>query len=267
RVSDTTALRYIAVLWGLCTTICDLRLLVDSISQVHFHLWNEFMLAGVLEHLSFVEFHMLHLSLRSCAGLDLINDWFRCIGCDTPLEEETSESDGSLHDSIGPADEVAFLCAETSDILHASIQGRPACNCRGAFRVITHPSSKARLSAMEKIRDPSEVRTALQFLYDTDVQQLSSVIRGGPDSGRSKLLLSLTLSTDASLRFHYEKGSGKSATSTRTTDNSTSTDPVSGQTAPSNPLPSPAAGTDSTAPGYIEHGCPSAELCKPGHRC
>ena len=34
RVSDTTALRYIAVLWGLFTTICDLQLLVDSISQV-----------------------------------------------------------------------------------------------------------------------------------------------------------------------------------------------------------------------------------------
>ena len=64
---------------------------------------------------------------------------------DTTLEEETSESDGSLHGSIGPADEVAFLCAETSDILHASIQGRPACNCRGAFRVITHPSGKSRL--------------------------------------------------------------------------------------------------------------------------
>ena len=34
RISDTTALRYIAVLWGLFTTICDLQLLVSSISQV-----------------------------------------------------------------------------------------------------------------------------------------------------------------------------------------------------------------------------------------
>ena len=34
RISDTTALRYIAVLWGLFTTICDLQLLVHTISQV-----------------------------------------------------------------------------------------------------------------------------------------------------------------------------------------------------------------------------------------
>ena len=34
RISDTTALRYIAVLWGLFTTISDLQLLVHSISQV-----------------------------------------------------------------------------------------------------------------------------------------------------------------------------------------------------------------------------------------
>ncbi|CAE7363847.1 spn-E, partial [Symbiodinium necroappetens] len=152
---------------------------------------------------------------------------------DTTLEEKTSESDGSLHGSIGPADEVAFLCAETSDILHASIQGRviPACACRHIG------------SARHK------VRSALQFLYDTDVHHLSSVIRGGPDTGRSKLLLSLTLSTDANLRFHYEKGGGKGATSSWTTDNSTSTDPAhEQQSAPSNPLPSQAAGVDSTAP-------------------
>ena len=34
RISDTTALRYIAVLWGLFTTISDLQLLVHSLSQV-----------------------------------------------------------------------------------------------------------------------------------------------------------------------------------------------------------------------------------------
>ena len=80
---------------------------------------------------------------------------------------------------------------------------------------------------MDNIRDPQEVRSALQFLYDTDVHQLSAVIRGGPDTGKSKLLLSLTLSTDAILRFHYEKGDkggGKGSFPSRTSDNSTSTD-------------------------------------------
>ena len=61
------------------------------------------------------------------------------------LEEETSESEGSVHSSLRPADEVAFLCAETSHTLHASIQGRPTCNSRGVFRMITHPSDKSRL--------------------------------------------------------------------------------------------------------------------------
>ena len=63
---------------------------------------------------------------------------------DIPLEAETSESEGSFQDSIGPSDEIPFLCAETSEVLHAS-KGKPACNCRGSFRVLTHPSSRARL--------------------------------------------------------------------------------------------------------------------------
>ena len=62
-----------------------------------------------------------------------------------PLEEETSESEGSVHSSLGPAEEVSFLCAETSNTLHASIHGRPACNSRGVFRMVTHPSEKSRL--------------------------------------------------------------------------------------------------------------------------
>ena len=64
---------------------------------------------------------------------------------DIPLEEETSESEGSFHESIGPSEEISFLCAETSEVLHASLRGKPACNCRGTFRAVTHPSSKARL--------------------------------------------------------------------------------------------------------------------------
>ena len=57
------------------------------------------------------------------------------------VEEETSDSDAAL----GPADEVGFLCAETSNTLHACIEGRPACNSRGAFRGVTHPATSARL--------------------------------------------------------------------------------------------------------------------------
>ena len=57
------------------------------------------------------------------------------------VEEETSDSDAAL----GQADEVGFLCAETSNILHACFEGRPACNSRGAFRGVTHPARSARL--------------------------------------------------------------------------------------------------------------------------
>ena len=64
---------------------------------------------------------------------------------DSPLEEETSESEGSFQESLGPSEEVSFLCAETSEVLHASLRGKPACNCRGTFRAVTHPSNKARL--------------------------------------------------------------------------------------------------------------------------
>ena len=64
---------------------------------------------------------------------------------EVPFEAETSESEGSIHESIGPSEEVSFLCAETSEVLHASLHGKPACNCRGTFRAVTHPSSKARL--------------------------------------------------------------------------------------------------------------------------
>ena len=55
-------------------------------------------------------------------------------------EEETSDSEVSIEQ----ADEVAFLCAETSCILHACVDGKPACNSRGTFRFISHPESKAR---------------------------------------------------------------------------------------------------------------------------
>ena len=64
---------------------------------------------------------------------------------EVPFEAETPESEGSFHESIGPSEEVSFLCAETSEVLHASLHGKPACNCRGTFRAVTHPSSKARL--------------------------------------------------------------------------------------------------------------------------
>ena len=89
-------------------------------------------------------------------------------------------------------------------------------------------------SAMDSIRDPAELRQALQFIYNTDAQQLSTVMRAGPGEGRSKLLMALTLSTDSALRFHYDspaessidKGTGKGKDPVRRTDNSTSTDPL-----------------------------------------
>ena len=88
---------------------------------------------------------------------------------------------------------------------------------------------------MDNIRDPAELRQALQFIYSTDTQQVATVIRAGPNEGRSKLLMALTLSTDSALRFHYEAlgekghpkgaGKGKDAPVGRT-DNSTSTEPT-----------------------------------------
>ena len=87
---------------------------------------------------------------------------------------------------------------------------------------------------MDSIRDPAELRQALQFIYNTEAQQLATVMRAGPGEGRSKLLLAITLSTDSALRFHYDsqaesstdKGAGKGKDPVRRTDNSTSTDPV-----------------------------------------
>ena len=60
---------------------------------------------------------------------------------------------------------------------------------------------------MDSIRDPAELRQALQFIYNTDTQQLATVMRAGPGEGRSKLLMAVTLSTDSALRFHYENQS------------------------------------------------------------
>ncbi|CAE7365802.1 unnamed protein product, partial [Symbiodinium microadriaticum] len=89
-------------------------------------------------------------------------------------------------------------------------------------------------AAMDSIRDPAELRQALQFIYNTEAQQLATVMRAGPGEGRSKLLLAITLSTDSALRFHYDsqaesstdKGAGKGKDPVRRTDNSTSTDPI-----------------------------------------
>ena len=84
-------------------------------------------------------------------------------------------------------------------------------------------------------------------LCNTDTQQLATVIRAGFSEGRSKLLIALTLSTDAALRFHYEaaaekgadKGSGKGKDiPSGWTDNSTSTEPAYTQPQDYTPAPS-----------------------------
>ena len=58
-----------------------------------------------------------------------------------PLEGETSSGSG---EDLGTPEEITFLCAESSCILHAGIAGRPACGCRGTFRAISHPTSVSR---------------------------------------------------------------------------------------------------------------------------
>ena len=142
---------------------------------------------------------------------------------------------------------------------------------------------------MDSIRDPAELRQALQFVYNTDAQQLATVMRAGPGEGRSKLLLAITLSTDSALRFHYEsppesstdKGAGKGKRTVRRTDNSTSTDPIHSvqsdataaeppktvEATPSTPSPAPSttlpaespAGSSST-PGASGQSRPKLDL-------
>ena len=58
-----------------------------------------------------------------------------------PLEGETSSDSG---EDLGTPEEITFLCAESSCILHAGVAGRPACGCRGTFRAISHPTSVSR---------------------------------------------------------------------------------------------------------------------------
>ena len=53
-----------------------------------------------------------------------------------PLEGETSSGSG---EDLGTPEEITFLCAESSCILHAGIAGRPACGCRGTFHAISAP--------------------------------------------------------------------------------------------------------------------------------
>ena len=84
------------------------------------------------------------------------------------------------------------------------------------------------------------------------------------NEGRSKLLMALTLSTDSSLRFHYEAlgekgpakgaGKGKDAPVGRT-DNSTSTEPT--YTMPSDPT------TDSAKLSVELHYLPPLQLVPP----
>ena len=54
---------------------------------------------------------------------------------------ETAEVETSSSDALGTPDEVGFLVAETSCILHASLHGKLACGSRGSFRgIITPPN-------------------------------------------------------------------------------------------------------------------------------
>ena len=57
-----------------------------------------------------------------------------------PLEEETSSEE-----SLGQPEEISFLVAETSQVLHANLHGKPACGSRGVFRGIGEPMPHNRL--------------------------------------------------------------------------------------------------------------------------
>eukprot|EP00439_Symbiodinium_sp_Y106_P072083 s3520_g13.t1 len=112
-----------------------------------------------------------------------------------PLEGETSSGSG---EDPGAPEEIAFLSAESSCILHAGIEGRPACGAGGRFvRFRTRPQFHAPVTPMENIREPQSLKDSIIFLYDTDVHQLASFIRSGPPLGRTKLMLALGLSFQA----------------------------------------------------------------------
>ena len=66
-----------------------------------------------------------------------------------PLEGETSSGSG---EDLGTPEEITFLCAESSCILHAGIAGRPACGCRETFRAISHPTSVSRFLQVTRLQ-------------------------------------------------------------------------------------------------------------------